>query len=393
MGVEKILNGSTILKFLSVKIGDVEIPQDEIIALEIKQDFYDFGIFGTLKIKDSFDLTNNGLIEFDGTNTITISTIDFLEHRSVRTYRIIANKVNPDTERFKILDFSFEDEITFILKNTYLSKGFTAKPVDALKEYFTHLGIDDIVETDKISYNLADVGTSRNFVVPQNVSVLDHFMYLFKRENIRFWQDRKGIHVNRLVPSEMTPLEDSNGVVEYSNKVGNNEYIFKIHDTQEIINHTILTNSLLPKETIYRYNYVKEIVDTTLNLTDEFENLKLNSNKSFDNSDLQQTNGSKLVTQGYFETGGQTYDLFDVYMNNNLLTIAVPGSLEFSNIGNVAEIVLKGNPLYAKSDMENNEFSSGRYFISRVSDRIIADKMINRLTLIRVDSVKPGTLR
>jgi len=391
--LEKIFNDSTVLRYLSIKIDDVEIVKDDIIALEIKQDFYEFGIFGSMKIKDSFDLFNNGLINFNGVNRITISMVDFLEQKSIRTYRIIDTKTNPDNDRFKILDFVFQDEISFILGNTYLSKGFTDKPVNALKEYFTHLGIDDLVSTDVITYNLADVGTSRSFVIPQNVSVLDHFMYLLKHENIRLWQDRNGIYVNELVPSAMTPLENENGEILYTNKTLNNEYMFKIHDTAEFKNQSIHTNYNKPVETIYRYNYIKEVLNTTTNLTDELENFKLNSVKSMDQSGLQQTIGTRLNTQGDEHIGSQTYDLFDSYMNNNQLLIAVPGSFEFNNIGNVANIVLKGNPLYTKSDLENDELSSGKYFISKVSDRIIGDKMINKLTLSRVDSVIPGALR
>ena len=134
MSTEQIFNTSTVLKFLEVKIDDVIIHQDEIISLEFKQDFFDFGIFGSMKIKDSFDLTNNGLVEFNASNKIVVSITDFSGEKSKRTYRIIKTKPGPAADRFKVLDFYFVDEITFILKNSYLSKGFAAKPIDALVE-------------------------------------------------------------------------------------------------------------------------------------------------------------------------------------------------------------------------------------------------------------------
>lgn len=393
MTLEKALNATSVVKFMNVKIDEFEIPNDDIISMEIKQDFFGFGIIGNIKIKDSYDLSNNGIIDFNGVNKITVSTVDFFENQSFRTYRITNTKGDQNNDRFKVMEFDFQDEITFILKNSYVSKSFTDKPVNALKKYLTFLGIDDLMTTDRISYNFDDVGTSRSFVVPQDVSVLDFFLYLFSHENIRFWQDRNGLYVKEVKPAELSPLLDENSAVEYTNSVGNNNYKFKIHDYNEIRNPSVLTNQVKPKEKTYRYDYTKEIVDTTTILSDELDNFKVNAAKSNDMSSLQQTNGERYTTQSIYETGNQTYDLFNTYMNNNVLQIVVPGSLKYSNIGNVANVVLKGNPIYAKSSIENDELSSGRYFIGSVSDRYIGGKMINRLGLNRVDSVKPGVLR
>ena len=147
MAFEKIFHQNTVLKHLSIKIDGFEIMTDEIVSLELKSDFFNFGFTGSIKIKDSFDLNNGGKLLFTGKNKIVISMQDFLKDKVIRTYRITQMNAIQAGERFKVFDIQFMDEISFILKNAYIGKSFTDTPVNAFKKYLTHLGIDDIIKT------------------------------------------------------------------------------------------------------------------------------------------------------------------------------------------------------------------------------------------------------
>lgn len=387
MNIEKILTNSTILRHYSIKIDGQEMIPDEIISLEVKNDFFNFGISGVLKIKDSFDLNNSGIVLFNSSNKLTISIQDFLQDKSYRTYVITSVNYEPADERFKIIDIHFVDEISYILNNTYLSKGFNTTPIAAFKEYLTYLGIDDIVSSNKMIYDIEDTSTLQQFVVPQNTSVFEYFSWLFMQDNIRIWQDRATLHIKEVKPASLIPQNDANGnQIIYTNNTLNNEYIFKIHDFTEETNPTLLVNAINPISRVFRYNGEKKIIDTTINLNDMVSDLTLNT---MDVSGLQRTVGEKYSTQSIFTTGQQAHDLFSVYMRNNQVHIVIPGSVKYSNIGYVANVQFKGNPMYPKTQLEGDRLSSGKYFISAVSDRYIGDKLIQKLTLNRIDGQKP----
>jgi len=379
MGLEKILNDITILQYLKITIDGYEIVQDDIISIEIKQSLKIFGIHGKLKIKDSFDIRNNTEITFNGKNKLIISMIDFLGDISIRSFKIVTIESIPYNERFKIYDFTFIDEITYQLQNAFISKSFTDTPINAFKMYITHLEIDKLLESDKLEKDIYDSGTSQSFVVPQDRSVLNYFQYLFKQENIRMWQDRNSFHVKEIIPSSLEVLNDSNGEpIEYTNSTLNNTYMFKIHDTNET-NNIYKTNKQI--ERIFSFDKGKIVSDETLNLTDIYDDMKLNL---VDMSSIQQTIGERFNIDSFPNQGNQKFDIFDNYIINNELEIAIPGSLKYSNICNIINVTLKGNPLYNDANSLNDMASSGKYFVSSVIDKIIGDKFIQKMILNRV---------
>ena len=387
MSLEKILNGTSILKNQKLELDGVELIRDDVLSLEFHQDFFEFGITGSLKIKDTFDFNNSGLVTLNGDNQLVVSLTDFLGNKSKRTYRVIDTVVTPVQERFKVFEFVLIDEITFQLSNTFISKSFHDTPVNALKQYFTELKIDDLLTTDNMKYDIIDTTSVADFVVPQNVSVLEFFVERLKLENVRMYQDRYGVHVKEVVPSKLKVLQDGKGKdILYSNDTLNNEYVYKIHDFQENKNRTGVTNSEFPKTTFYRHSTDKSIQDKSVDLSQEVDNFKLNT---LDATKMQLTTGFKYNTQSSTSTLSQTYQLFDVMMSNNSMQIAVNSDMLSSNIGNVANIEFRGNIVSADTTQKGDVMTSGMYFIGGVKDRIFGDKLIHKLMLVRLDAKKP----
>jgi len=387
MSIEKIFNHVTILKHLSIKIDDVEINPTEIVTAEIKTSFFDFGVRGSIKIKDSFDLNNNKDQPFNNDNTISISARDFLKNQFYRTFKITKITSGLFGERMKIFDVEFIDEITYKLMNTYISRSFTDTPVNAFKEYLTHIGIDDLIASNRMEYDIVDSSTSHSFVVPQDISALEFFTKFLKQENIRFWQDRNKFYIKEIDISSVPPLLKPDGTdLHYSNDVLNNEYVFKIHDFNMHNNSSLEINLLKPIEKTFRYDGNKEIIDITNNLTEVTPTLALNN---IDTTNYQETSGEKYKTQGHFTQGNQDYDVFDILIHNNNLDIVVPGTFLYSNVGTIVNISLKGNHLYSSSQLQGDSLVNGKYFVAEVSDRIVGDKIINKLELCRLDSQNP----
>jgi hypothetical protein len=73
--LEKILTSTSVLKNFELYIDKFKIIQDEIISLEIKYDFFQFGVTGVLNIKDSFDINNNKDITLDGKNIVKLEFV------------------------------------------------------------------------------------------------------------------------------------------------------------------------------------------------------------------------------------------------------------------------------------------------------------------------------
>jgi hypothetical protein len=386
MAFEKILNTKTILQYLKVTIDGSEIVRDDIFSIEVSQNFDEFGLTGTIKLRDTFDLNNNGRFLLNGNNVLVISLSDYLGVKSTRTYRIINTKITPSQERFKIYDFDFIDEITFQLQNSFISKSFNSTPVAAFQAYLAELGIDDLLSADNLETDIEDTSTSSNFVVPQNMSVLDFFTEELKTENIRIWQDRFGLHVKELVLSDLVPYNTNGEIILYTNKTTNNEYLYKIHDYDERKNATEITNNQKPVQRVFRHSTDKEIASITTNLADIIDDIKMNT---LDASSLQLTTGEKFDTQSTFSTGNQDYELFDVYTKNNQIHIACGGSIRTSNIGTVAMLELKGSTVSPDSVMKGDVLTSGKYFLGNVTDKIIGDKLIHRLSMYRIDARTP----
>lgn len=379
--LEKVFNNSTILKEFSVHIDGVEFPAEDVISIEITQSFYNFQMKGMMKISDTYDV--NSRVTLNGENKLSLTFKDFSGVTFNKSFVIVGVQNTQHEERFNVLDLALQDEISYILENSYISKGFSDTPVNAFKEYLTHLGIDDLIASAEMTYKITDTSAVRDFTVPQNVSVLEFFTSIFREENIRLWQDRSSLYVSEVKPNAIPPQEFNGETVVFTNHTLNNEYLFKIHEFVDMKYPVQELNHKSPRSRNFRYNYNKEIIDTTKNLPELFPDLKLNT---VDTSNLQQTQGEKFLTQSFFTTDNQDYDLFNTFMGTSTFSIVVPGVFEVNNVGKVIEIEMKGNNIYSETQLSGDIVASGKYFITLVQDKIIGGKYINKLKINRVDT-------
>jgi hypothetical protein len=303
----------------------------------------------------------------------------------IRSFKVTNMEKSIIDERTQIIDLELQDEITFLLENTYLSKSFSSTPVSAFKEYLTYLGIDEIITEELMSYDIVDTSASQSFVVPQNTNVLDFFENLFRKENIRIFQNKKTFSVKEIIPNSMEiligPEKDE---ITFTNVTTNNLFLFKVHDLQEISGSTGKINKETPNAKRISASTNKEIVDNTINISDYSQELKLNET---DPSKFNLTKGSKFITQEYLTLGNQKADLFEKYMLSNSILVVVPGTISYSVVGSIVNAELKGVGLHNDISLEGSPIGSGKYLVSGLSDRILGDKLIQRLSLSRADSL------
>lgn len=384
---EKIFTNVTILQSYKLWLNDIQLIDDDVISLEIKWGFNDFKVSGSLVLKDPFEISELDI--FNGNTTLKIVSSDFYGESFSKTFVITNIAVEEVNERFKMYSFSFVDRIYFNLLNTYVSKSFTDTLPNAINSYFTYTDISTVI-TDESLIKDFDTGSVSSFVVPQDRNAFEFFNEQLKREGFRWWQDKYGIHIKKVDINSFDEVQDEDGnPIKYTNATTNALYGFKIHDFTLSYNNIILSNTLKPIEKNFKYDISTKNVDTsTTNLNDIYSTLKLNTSVLNTDFSLQHTVGEKYTYQEFLSTDNQKVDIEDIYNNNNLLEIVVPGNYKHNKPGEIINVQFKGSSIVSKIALEGNTFHSGKYFVNAVSDRYFGNKMIQKLSLSRIDFQK-----
>lgn len=387
MGIENILLDNTILKFLEVKIDDFVILQDEIASLEVKYSFFDFRIKGKIKFKDSFDMSSGGLVKISNDNKLTISAMDRGETKSFRTYRVVSANSIIINDRTKVYDIDFQDEISWTLENTFENATISGSPVRVMINYLKSDKCQAVIKSDKLTIKYLDTSPNKTFTIPKNKNVLDFMVYMLRKDNIRIYQDRNSIHIKEVKPSSINSVqnEETGNDLVFSNDVPDNMYLFKIHDFQDLKNDTSSVNKLSPIIKVNSSTSSKGISTVTISLPDFFKDLQLND---MELGNIQLTSGEKLETSEELAVGWQKAKLFDTFMLNQQMFIAVKGTFKYSNVGTIITTKMKGAISAADTNLEGDRLTSGKYLVLGVSDRFLGDKLIQRLYLGRLDAQK-----
>lgn len=387
MGIESILLTNTILKFLEIKLDGYQILQDEIASLEVKYGFFDFRVTGKIKFKDSFDMGNSGLVKIGNNSLLTISAMDRGDTKSFRSYRVTNSNITIINDRTKMYDLEFQDEISWTLQNMFVEGSYTNSPVKTLTTILKSSYLQSLITQDKLKLDIVDTGTSRAYTVPKNQNFLDFITFMLRKDNIRMYQDRNTIYIKEVKPSSLTNvINDASGEdLVFSNDVADNTYLFKIHEFKDIKNDTQRVNEIAPIIKVNSSVSPKSVSTVTISLTDFFKDLQLND---MDLGSIQLTTGEKLETSEELAVGWQKAKLFDTFMLNQQMLIAVKGTFKYSNIGTVVKTKMKGSVAANDTNLEGDRLTSGNYFVFGVSDRYLGDKLIQRLHLGRLDAQK-----
>jgi hypothetical protein len=386
MTTESIFNESTILRAITVWINDVELLNEDVMSVDMKWSFDGIAVVGKLLFKDTLEVASQKV--FDGKTTVRIYVKDIYDEVFEKTFIVTDINNQESGDRWKIYSLTLIDRISFLLNNTYMSKGFNTDIVTAIDEVFTHLKIPDIMKEDKMEFIKGECKDISNIVIPQDRSLMEYFTDYLRYRGMRWWQTRSAFIIDKVVFNELEPIkDDEDKPIIYSNATTNQEYGFRINDFSTSYNDLLSMNDVRPVIKSYAYDFEKRSMQLdALNLTDVYDTIKMNDQ---DCSNLQKTTGARMDIQNSLNTDSQKLDIEDTYMINNILEIVVPGNFKYSRVGELMHVALKGNPLYTESALEGDTFHSGVFFISQIADKIIADKMIQKILLKRIDFKEP----
>ena len=373
----KLFNRSTILQYNTVFINDYELSLEDVVSLEIKYDYFSFIVTGTMIFKDSVEISELDI--WDAKTRIMVYGQDIYDEFFTRFFRVTNVQQELYNERFKAYNIEFMDTFSYEIKNTYISKSFNSSKSAAFQKYFDEFKWDDMISDDspQLKKTFEDTGDVEPFIVPADRNILEYFEYAFSLKGYRLYQGR---NVMRLTNEDFGSKEKLSET--YTDNTENDIYGFKIHDYSLTFNPINISNTVKPKDKILKFDYNKiEDYETDL-LEDVYDSIKMNK-KSM--SSLQHTTGLKLRTQELLGKELHKYELEEAYLDNNTLEIVVPGNFKYNEIGKLVDVDFKGNPLLTDLSKKGNKFNSGVYFVSRVTDRFVGNKLIQRLTLNRID--------
>lgn len=362
-------------KKLNLKENYIEIINEWVLDHEVLYKRNDVKIIGYISIRDTIDLTAK--IDLNKAK-IQIYMIDIYENHCSRMFNITNFKEEADTT--KLINIKLQDDISYILENTYLSKSFNGKSrVSAIKEYFNELKITNLITSRKLKMELEDDGDTSAFTIGRDDNALNVFQKLLKNVGFIMYQDREGLKIKKrdnLLPGKLETEKDI-----YKDAEFNNYYKNKIFDSEVILMDKEKANQIGKQKSLYFDYKTKSMKE----YSDKEYLGQTSINK--DGRDFRDTVGTKIHYQNKVDESGYKADVQEELLKMSQMIISVVGLID-RNINKVIQIEMLGNKSYVDGYMEGNVPTSGKYLVFSIIDKYLNGKYIQLLRLYRSDNQK-----
>lgn len=356
----------------------VRISAEQIMMFEMKYERNSPILFGLLAFADFTDIL--GKIDLKEAR-VQVYFNDALNKTFIRYFKVFNVVENYDRMKNKQYFFYLIDEISYKLSNIYISKSFNLTKTAAFKQILSEQGIYPILAENKLKVQLDDNGKTESFVVQKGVSVLDFFISEFNKIGYSFYQTRDGFYVKAfddLLPTKLQK-QDAKFVYTTNNQLYKN-MIYEFHNAP--MSNTAITSS--PNSKTYFFDpEQKKIVSIDKTYNDIKSDMTLNNN----NKNLQTNVGSAVSFQNRLDSVQHINNIRESYLHTFKLDIIVNGHMS-NDINKIFEVDLPGHKGNVKSQFEGNVQSSGHYVSLVVVDKLMGDKLIQKVTLGRSDSQK-----
>lgn len=363
---DRLFSVSNKLKNYDVKVGEVELFNETILSVEVSYKNNTPVVFGKLIFNDIYDMN---LIHVWRDVGVHISYIDVFDVQVSKNFTILSVTEQYDNMFKKVFVLELQDNFSYELENSYLSKGFNSDPTLALKEFITELEIGEI---EGSSLEFTNVGSAYNFVVPKNISNLEFFLHEFYKHGYTFYQDKYNVCVKSLSDLSPETLPD-NGL--FMNETNNQLYKNKIIDIMSSFNNRI---SILPKTRSLGYDF------NSKNMSSEIDN---DMTQYFLNSDpfnIQNTHGYRDVRQQHLDFNQHNLMMKKSFLDQAEIEMIVNGYCN-NDLNQVYELKLKGNVATTDTQSKGNLIMNGYYISNKVTDKIVGDSMVQKISLHRSD--------
>lgn len=363
----KLFSAANKLNDYSIMIGDISIIKECIISAEIAYTNSSPKIQGTIIIDDLYDLN---LQQDWNTISVEIMYIDIFETEVKRKFVILNITEKYDEKNDKLFVIKLQDEFSYVLEHSFLSKSFTGNIITCIEEYITKLKLTSYT-TDFSSFS----GDAEGFVIPNHINNLDAFMIELNRKGLAFYQTK-----DKVVIKSLTDLKPSslpiNGL--YMNETDNQLYQNRITE----IRNTFNNRELVPPSTraVAFDPLTKVLIELESN---EITDYQLNS----DTMNPQDSTGVRDVYQIHKDFNQNIKEMKDAFLSRGKIEMVVNGYAK-NDLNQIYELALKGNKSTSVGQSSGNLIIGGKYISYKLIDKIIADTMIQLIHLHRADLTK-----
>lgn len=384
---ERIFSPQSKLQHLSVYINDALINEEDVMSIEFEDTFDSIFIMGKMIIKDTIRIYN--LMDLNESAVIKINIIDNYGKNFIKFFNITSVNVESVNTNFRLLKITFIDSLSFLLSTTYISKSFYDTPQNIVTSIFSYLKLEETsLKPNNLKLNLTATNEEKiNIIANNDRSVLDFLVYMFKNHGYRFWQSMEKVNVEKKFiidsPEKTFVINSSDKILTYTNNTPYDEHPFIIYDYRILTNQSLDLNNNNPAISNYQSKNGKSFDLTSVNLTDFYDSLALGKQ---DLKNLCLTKGVKYTTNTTQTVYTQKNDLEDAYFKNVQLEIAVKGNFTAFPLGYIVNVDLKGDAVVRGSEIEGDKTFSGKYFVYRIQEKIIGDKHISKITLVRMNN-------
>lgn len=372
---------SCILKHIEVNVisnsKTYKISTDRIGTYEMKYQRNSPILFGFLIFSDIKDLISN--IDIKNAK-VEIYFNDIFNKTFYRFFNVLDVVESYDKMKNKSFMFYLVDEISYALSNLYISKSFNVSRVSALKTILSENNISSLISNSKLVQFFEDDNNSESFVIPNGTSVLDFFIKEFSRLGYSFYQTRNSFCVRNFDNIIPTKLDKISSVFTYNSKQTYKNLIYEFKNTP------MSGSAVLDSPNIKTYYFdmeTKQMVSHNETFNDVKSQTSLNSNPVA----YQKTAGNAVAFQNRSDSASHINNLREQSLQTFKIDIIINGYMN-NDINKIFNIELPGHKVNSKGAFEGNKATNGNYVSLIVIDKLIGDKLLQKVTLGRSDVEK-----
>lgn len=378
----RIPGATSILKNMSFSIisnnKELKILNEHISSYEMKYERNSPILIGFLIFTDMFDIIR--AIDIKEVR-IQVYFNDLFNKSFIRYFKVIDSIESYDKMKSKHYLFSLVDEVSYALSNIYISKSFQSSKVVAFKQILNEYNINSIISNNKLKTLIEVDSNNENFVIPKNVSVLDFFISEFNKIGYSFFQTRDGFYVRKFENISPVKLEEIKEPFMYNASNQLYKHLIYEFDNTAMSGNNVLNN---PNHKSYFFDPEKKQV---LTIDKTYDDLKSDMSLNNNNISLQKNIGSLSSFQNRLDANQHSSNIKENSLSTFKIILVING-YNNNDINKIYNVQLPGHKGNVKSQYEGNVHSSGKYVSLSVVDKIIGDKMIQKVTLGRSDSQK-----
>jgi len=362
---KQIFTAANKLKDYSITIGGTELVKEVLISTEIAYNNQSPKVLGKIVIDDLYDL--NHQIEWDA-STVEVKYMDLFDTEVKKEFVILHISEIYDDKNDKSFVIELQDTFSYKLEHSYLCKSFTGNIITAIEDYISELDLGDY-STDFSAFD----GTDEGFVIPQHINNLEAFLIELNKHGFTFYQTKTDVVIKSI--DDLAPGELPDNGDEYLNETDNKLYMNRIVEMHNTFNKRL---NVPPKTKAVAYDVLTKILEE--DESNEISAWTLNS----DTTDPQDTTGTRTRYQIHLDFAQNTREMKDQFISRSEIEIITNGYGD-NDLNEIYELKLKGNKSTTETQTQGNKLITGKYISAGVVDKIIADTLIQKITLVRCD--------